>query len=298
MDCGSCGTWVCDGAGGLTCDDPGANICGGCGVITGTIGDACGRCDADELACEGGDLVCDGDTAENACGGCRSLSATPGTFCRSGSCPGGFGTVTCTGPENVTCDCDGERCGNGVLEDDEECDDGNTTGGDGCNVTCELEAIAGSPVGTCADPIPVIFDSQETWDLCGAGDELDNIAGDVDCIDATSRGEDLVFTFTLTETQRVAVDVRDDDDGAAIDVVAYIRSDCDDASTQAICGDDVGCFDSDVTVGSCIGSRQPRQGRFDTTLPPGTWYLIVDQYNYSRGGTTFSCGDVLVKIED
>src|SRR6059036_2603751 len=30
-------------------------------------------------------------------------------------------------------------CGNGVVEGTEECDDGNTTSGDGCSATCQLE---------------------------------------------------------------------------------------------------------------------------------------------------------------
>jgi cysteine-rich repeat protein len=33
-------------------------------------------------------------------------------------------------------------CGNGVLEDNEECDDGNTVSGDGCSATCEFESAA------------------------------------------------------------------------------------------------------------------------------------------------------------
>jgi cysteine-rich repeat protein len=31
------------------------------------------------------------------------------------------------------------RCGNGILQSGEQCDDGNTTGGDGCSATCEIE---------------------------------------------------------------------------------------------------------------------------------------------------------------
>jgi TonB family protein len=30
-------------------------------------------------------------------------------------------------------------CGNGSLEAGEQCDDGNTTGGDGCSATCRIE---------------------------------------------------------------------------------------------------------------------------------------------------------------
>src|SRR5207247_10529511 len=34
---------------------------------------------------------------------------------------------------------DSLTCGNGVVEGTEECDDGNTTSGDGCSATCQLE---------------------------------------------------------------------------------------------------------------------------------------------------------------
>ena len=33
----------------------------------------------------------------------------------------------------------GGQCGNGTVEKDEECDDGNTANGDGCSATCQKE---------------------------------------------------------------------------------------------------------------------------------------------------------------
>src|SRR3989475_2934755 len=42
-------------------------------------------------------------------------------------------------------------CGNGVVEGTEECDDGNTTSGDGCSATCQLE----NPSAICAG-IPTV----------------------------------------------------------------------------------------------------------------------------------------------
>ena len=38
----------------------------------------------------------------------------------------------------------GEGCGNGVIEGNETCDDGNTTAGDGCNATCAFEGATES----------------------------------------------------------------------------------------------------------------------------------------------------------
>jgi len=39
-------------------------------------------------------------------------------------------------------------CGNGVVEPGEQCDDGNTTSGDGCSATCEIEGLTCTPVLT------------------------------------------------------------------------------------------------------------------------------------------------------
>ena len=46
-------------------------------------------------------------------------------------------------------------CGNGVLESPEECDDGNTAGGDGCTATCTLEPLPAG-IDDC-DGAPITF---------------------------------------------------------------------------------------------------------------------------------------------
>ncbi|MCX8072877.1 MAG: PQQ-dependent sugar dehydrogenase [Candidatus Binatia bacterium] len=49
--------------------------------------------------------------------------------------------------------CTTAACGNGVLEPGEQCDDGNTTGGDNCSPTCQIEGGACNDV--CAGVVPV-----------------------------------------------------------------------------------------------------------------------------------------------
>ncbi|GIW43336.1 MAG: hypothetical protein KatS3mg077_0618 [Candidatus Binatia bacterium] len=49
--------------------------------------------------------------------------------------------------------CTGASCGNGVLEPGEQCDDGNTSGGDNCSATCQIEGGACNDV--CAGIVPV-----------------------------------------------------------------------------------------------------------------------------------------------
>jgi cysteine-rich repeat protein len=52
------------------------------------------------------------------------------------------GTLTCNATDCktfVTTGCASSSCGNGVVEALEQCDDGNTTSGDGCSGTCQIE---------------------------------------------------------------------------------------------------------------------------------------------------------------
>ena len=44
-------------------------------------------------------------------------------------------------------------CGNGDVEDGEECDDGNVVSGDFCSQTCLIEKCAASPVAGCRTPV-------------------------------------------------------------------------------------------------------------------------------------------------
>ena len=57
-------------------------------------------------------------------------------------------TATCT--ENCAPDSPPAEpvCGNGSLEAGEQCDDGNTTGGDGCSAACRIEVKPPPPVPT------------------------------------------------------------------------------------------------------------------------------------------------------
>jgi cysteine-rich repeat protein len=86
-------------------------------------------------------MSCSNDAAENAC-----------------SEPGGSEKCTCADNRQSVrtcnayglwgaCYCYRPGCGNGSLDDDEECDDGNTNDGDGCSAMCVTEQGPGGGQG-------------------------------------------------------------------------------------------------------------------------------------------------------
>lgn len=67
-------------------------------------------------------------------------------------------------------------CGNGVVEAGEQCDDGNTTGGDGCNSACQLEPVGACCLGPTCESL-----SQGECDAAGGqyqGDGIPCVEGD------------------------------------------------------------------------------------------------------------------------
>src|SRR5688572_27616675 len=68
--------------------------------------------------------------------------------------PFGLSAVVFFAAALPACSCDSEPdeadgdCGNGVVEDGEQCDDGNRNDGDGCGASCSLEAG-----GACGDGV-------------------------------------------------------------------------------------------------------------------------------------------------
>jgi len=119
-----CGDGFVDTAGGEDCDDN-----------NDVPGDGCSFCKFD---CKTGpdcdDLnPCTTDTCDAAKHLCTNDVATPGTACKlpdgsSGSCNGEI--------------CASANCGNKVKDGNEECDDGNKVGGDGCENNCKFSCTA------------------------------------------------------------------------------------------------------------------------------------------------------------
>ena len=68
----------------------------------------------------------------------------------------------------------GPVCGNGILEEGEECDDGNMTAGDGCTASCTVELPAAAAV--CGNGVV------ETGEMCDDGNLIDGDGCGSSCV--------------------------------------------------------------------------------------------------------------------
>jgi hypothetical protein len=115
---------------------------------------------------------------------------------------------------------------------------------------------------------------------CGAGDDLD--APPVGDCDPGANGADLVYRIDLGTASTVTLDLQDVDPGASVDTVVYVRADCGASTGMQFCSDDFGSLG---------------HSHLDLFLAAGTWYVIVDSYDYTSGnGTAFGCGDVHLAV--
>ncbi|MFQ5425594.1 MAG: DUF4215 domain-containing protein, partial [Gaiellales bacterium] len=127
-----CGDGFVNGSAGEQCDDLG--LCGNLVTIcTEPAGSECGS----PATCE--------PRGDDGCGPtCQNEFCGDGITQASEDCdPGGADAAGCDGPGAAAGnECTFASCGDGHVNtaDEEECDDGNTTGDDGCSATCATES--------------------------------------------------------------------------------------------------------------------------------------------------------------
>lgn len=138
-------------------------------------------------------------------------------------------------------------CGNGVLEPPEQCDDGNTDAGDGCDAACDVEP------SVCGDLVPTVLEPGATLD--GTTDGLTSATSGT--CGGGSAGEQ-VFLLTVYELSDVTITT--DLAGTAFDTAVYVRSDCLNLGSQLAC-EGAGAAGDTLTL---------------TSLPPGTYFVFVD----------------------
>lgn len=148
---------------------------------------------------------------------------------------------TRTGDYQLTLEVGAPGCGNMIAETGEQCDDGNTTPGDGCDATCGFE-----PIFTYAAPGALQID---------AGNMLTD--AQVDIMEITVTSTSYLFTQTLTSTAPPSCNVDTRMRLFASDGVTELGNDDSDGISS--------CSAIDATVDAWA------------TLAPGTYYLTVEE---------------------
>lgn len=143
----------------------------------------------------------------------------------------------------------------------------------------------------------LVAGEQIFFDLCGAGDSVHPVEGNLDCGNFQSRGEDRIFYFRLDARRDVLLQLADADSERAVDTVLSVRRVCDDSSTQIVCSDDIDCSSSSVVDGCANGGTQPRESRIIQTLEAGDYFVIADQYTYNSNNADFGCGVVTMYFD-
>ena len=190
--------------------------------------------------------------------------------------------------ESATCDadCTFAECGDGTLNvtADEQCDDGNTTAGDGCDENCLLEGGAASN-DLCANPTAV---TDGTAPFSNEGATTDSIVETGACANFVDLVADIWFCYEATCSGTATVSLC----GSSYDttVSVYAGCECPSNASALACNDD-GC-------GVSIDFRSSR-----TTFPAtaGNSYLIrvagydnSDPASWDAEGTgklTIFCGN-------
>ena len=218
-----CGDGILDP--GEECDDGNTASDDGCDAqcrFEGTPGCGNGRvdsgeeCDTDdflqEATCEslgfaGGRLLCTPDCTIDT----SECVTEDQEICDNGLDDDTDGLVDCEDPDCIASPaCGGSAtCGNGIVEPGEECDDGNTADGDGCDARCRFEGTPG-----CGNGRVDSGEECDTDDFLGATCESLGFAGGrllcaMDCTYDTSE--------CVTENQETCDNGIDDDADGLID---------------------------------------------------------------------------------
>lgn len=194
------------------------------------------------------------------------------------------GSVDYAGPFTLDVTVTPSACGNGALDGNEQCDDGNMVDGDGCSATCQLEArpAAGSCPG---HPLALVTQGDGTRTATIANTTTGASNSFSGCGTASGTAPDVVYAVTPDIDGLLTADVK-----GAFNTIVYVHGTCADSASRLACSynanattnpfilDGLGSVPKQVTtpvlagttyyvfVDSAVGSGTPASGAFKLDL--------------------------------
>lgn len=240
------------------------NTCGGAELIC-TDSSVLSRNSLEDLAAGTTVFVVVDGYASSGHGGYQlNVSVSP-TSAVGGSCGPAVTDAHCGGGTVCHTDtCAMITCNDGIVEGDEDCEDGNTANGDGCSDTCHFED-GGVGGDSCAGVVPLTLvptSSAGTYGAFASGDTTGNSADftSPDCGTGTTSAADVVYSFTLTEERDVTAILRA---VGTFEGVVSIRG-----PGEVSCTMDGTEIDCDSGTGSNFA--------YAFSAAAGTYYVVVD----------------------
>ena len=168
-------------------------------------------------------------------------------------------------------------CGNGIPETGEECDDGNTADGDGCDSNCQVE-VAGPTNDSCSSPT-LVGDGTHSFSSVDATTDGPDEPNMCDFFDRTNIQSDVWYCYTASYTDEVLVSLC----GSDFDTKMAVYEGCGCPTQEPLA-----CSDDDCGTGV-----ESVQSRITFQAAAGHDYLIrIGGYMGEQGDgrLTIECG--------
>lgn len=171
------------------------------------------------------------------------------------------------GPYSLQIEITPASCGNDALDGNEECDDGNSAVGDGCDASCKLEPVGGGNDLCPGAPLALVSTTggTEAGIVTATTSTLvgDYQAKSTTC--ASKLAKDAVYAVTPTISGTLTATV-----AGQFDAAVYVQSVCGSTVDELVCGDK---FDgnSAESVSAPVVANQ-------------TYYLVVDSSLSTQAG--------------
>ncbi len=211
---------------------------------------------------------CDGERAVRCVDGAPVVEdcAAASGFCEGGACVDWVctpGAVTCDDDTPVETRCDGR--GAALVESP-------------CTRGC-VEGVGCQPASECPLEVrdTIVREGTVTLDTCGQGNDQTFLRG---CTRVDISGPDVLYRLEVPARADYRIDLNAPTSGD--DPVLYLRTACDDASTEVVCDDDrPGSWSS----------------RVDVTLEPGDYFIVADTFADTDEGPEDRCGPMELVVQ-